>query len=76
MFSHQLTKRDKYTIKVFQSFLILTQTALVFLWSIKLEIPYVFVNLIAPFVGIIWFVSDSYGFGKLFLILNAMNLFN
>jgi hypothetical protein len=76
MFSHQLTKKDKYTIKVFQSFVILTQTALVFLWSIKLEVPYVFVNLIAPFVGIIWFVSDSYGFGKLYLILNAMNLFN
>jgi hypothetical protein len=25
-----------------------------------------------PFIGIIWFVSDSYGFGKLYLILNAM----
>ena len=27
-------------------------------------------------MGIIWIVSDSYGFGKLFLILNAMNLLN
>lgn len=30
----------------------------------------------APFIGIIWIVSDSYGFGKLFLIINAMNLLN
>jgi hypothetical protein len=63
-------------IKLFQSFLILTQTALVFIWSIKIELPYVFNNLMAPFIGIIWIVSDSYGFGKLFLIINAMNLLN
>jgi hypothetical protein len=31
---------------------------------------------VAPFIGIIWIVSDSYGFGKLFLIFNAMNLLN
>jgi hypothetical protein len=76
MLSHQISKKDRYTIKVLQSFLILTQTVLVFVWSIKIEIPYFFVNLIAPFVGILWIVSDSYGFGKLFLIFNAMNLLN
>jgi len=27
-------------------------------------------------VGIIWFVSDSYGFGKLYLILNSMCFVN
>lgn len=35
-----------------------------------------FVNLVSPFIGIIWFVSDSYGFGKLYLILTAMTLLN
>ncbi len=35
MLSHQITDRDRYTIKLLQSFLILTQTALVFVWSIK-----------------------------------------
>jgi len=76
MLSHKIAVKDRYTVKLWQSFLILTQTALVFVWSIKIEIPYVFINLIAPFVGIIWIVSDSYGFGKLFLIFNAMNLLN
>ncbi len=52
------------------------QTMLVFIWSIKIELPYVFVNLVCPFIGIIWFVSDSYGFGKLYLIMNAMVLVN
>lgn len=52
------------------------QALLMFIWSIKVEIPYVFVNLVYPFIGIIWFVSDSYGFGKLYLILNAMTMVN
>jgi large-conductance mechanosensitive channel len=52
------------------------QTMLVFIWSIKIEIPYLFVNLVMPFIGIIWFVSDSYGFGKLYLIFNAMSFVN
>ena len=52
------------------------QTMLVFIWSIKLEPPYVFVNLICPLVGVVWFVSDSYGFGKLYLILLSMMLVN
>lgn len=74
--SHQIPTHDRYTIKLWQSYLILTQTALVFVWSIKIEIPYIFVNLVSPFIGIIWIVSDSYGFGKLFMIFNAMNLIN
>jgi hypothetical protein len=36
MLTHQITKRDRYTIKILQSFLILTQTVLVFVWSIKI----------------------------------------
>ena len=72
MMSHKNSKYDEYTIKFLQSFFILLQTMLVFIWSIRIEIPYVFVNLVMPFIGIIWFVSDSYGFGKLYLILNAM----
>jgi hypothetical protein len=76
MMSHKNSKYDEYTIKFLQSFLILLQTMLVFIWSIRLQIPYVFVNLIMPFIGIIWFVSDSYGFGKLYLIFNAMSLIN
>lgn len=52
------------------------QALLMFIWSIKIEIPYVFVNLVYPFIGIIWFVSDSYGFGKLYLILNGMTMVN
>lgn len=76
MMSHKNSKHDEYTIKFLQSFLILLQTMLVFIWSIRLQIPYVFVNIIMPFIGIIWFVSDSYGFGKLYLILNAMSLIN
>jgi hypothetical protein len=76
MFSHQTTTYDRYTIKVLQTFLILTQTLVVFVWSIKVEIPFVFVNLVAPFIGIVWMVSDNYGFGKLFMIMNGMNLVN
>lgn len=76
MLSHQITSKDRFTVKIMQSFLILSQTVLVFVWSIKIEIPYFFINLVAPFIGIIWIVSDSYGFGKLFLIFNAMNLLN
>lgn len=76
MLSHQKTHYDEYTIKFLQSLFILIQTMLVFIWSIKLEVPYVFVNLVCPFIGIIWFVSDSYGFGKLYLILLAMTLLN
>ena len=49
---------------------------LYFIWTIKVQIPYVSVNLFCPLVGIIWFVSDSYGFGKLYMILNAMCLVN
>ena len=74
--SHQNTKFDEYTIKFWQSFFILLQTMLVFIWSIKIQIPYPLVNLVMPFVGIIWFVSDSYGFGKLYLILNTMSMVN
>lgn len=74
--SHQNTKFDEYTIKFWQSFFILLQTMLAFIWSIKIQIPYPLVNLVMPFVGIIWFVSDSYGFGKLYLILNTMSMVN
>ncbi len=74
LLSHQKTHYDEYTIKFLQSLFILMQTMLAFIWSIKLELPYVFVNLACPFIGIIWFVSDSYGFGKLYLILAAMTL--
>ena len=35
-----------------------------------------FMNIVSPFVGILWMVSGSYGVGKLFLILNAMSLLN
>jgi hypothetical protein len=76
MFSHRLTRYSEYTINYLQSLFILMQTMLLFIWSIKIEIPYVLMNLICPFVGIIWFVSDSYGFGKLYLILNFMSLIN
>jgi hypothetical protein len=76
MMSHQNTQFDEYTIKFWQSFFILLQTMLVFVWSIKIQIPYPLVNLVMPFVGIIWFVSDSYGFGKLYLILNTMSMVN
>lgn len=76
MMSHKNSKYDEYTIKFLQSFFILMQTMLVFIWSIRIEIPYVFVNLVMPFIGIIWFVSDSYGFGKLYLIFNAMTFIN
>ena len=76
MFSHQKTHFDEYTVKFLQSLFILMQTMLVFIWSIKIELPFVFANLVCPFIGIIWFVSDSYGFGKLYLIMNAMVLLN
>ena len=76
MLSHQSTRYDEYTIKFLQSLFISLQTMLVCIWSIKVEIPYVFVNLACPFVGIVWFFSDSYGIGKLYLILNAMCLAN
>lgn len=35
MLSHQIADKDRYSIKLMQSFLILTQTVLVFVWSIK-----------------------------------------
>jgi hypothetical protein len=47
---------------------------LVFIWSVKIAVPYPLVNLLCPLIGVIWFVSDSYGFGKLYLILLAMTL--
>ena len=49
---------------------------LFFIWSIKVQIPFVSVNLFCPLVGIIWFISDSYGFGKLYMILNVMCFIN
>jgi hypothetical protein len=76
MFSHRYTNYDEYAIKFMQSLFILMQTMLIFIWSIKIEIPYIFVNLASPFIGIVWFVSDSYGFGKLYMILNSMTLIN
>lgn len=33
-----------------------------------------FINLLCPLVGVVWFVSDSYGFGKLYLIFLSMML--
>jgi hypothetical protein len=74
MLSHERNKYDEYTIKFLQSLFVLMQTMLVFIWSVKLQFPYPFVNLVCPLVGVIWFVSDSYGFGKLYLILLAMML--
>ena len=58
------------------SVLILSQCLIVFIWSIRLQFPYIFINLISPFVGVIWLVSDSYGFAKLYLILNSLSLIN
>ncbi len=34
-------------------------------------------DLVVPFIGVIWIASgNSYGVGKVFLILNAMAFFN
>ena len=74
MITHERNVYDEYTIKFLQSLFILLQTMLVFIWSVKVALPYPLVNLACPLVGVIWFVSDSYGFGKLYLILLAMTL--
>jgi len=74
MITHERNVYDEYTIKFLQSLFILLQTMLVFIWSVKIAVPYPGVNLICPLLGVVWFVSDSYGFGKLYLILLAMTL--
>jgi hypothetical protein len=74
LFAHERNKYDEYTIKFLQSLFVLMQTMLAFIWSVKLQLPYVFVNLACPLVGVVWFVSDSYGIGKLYLIMLAMML--
>lgn len=49
----------------------------VIIWQNWITYPYVGIDMIAPFVGIIWLTSNnSYGIGKGFLILNAMAFLN
>lgn len=72
--THRKLYFDKDLTKFFVTVVILFQCLLVCVWSVAIQIPYIFTNLIAPFVGILWMVSGSYGIGKLFLILNSMAL--
>jgi hypothetical protein len=57
--------------------LILFEASFVAVWQRWLTYPYVGVDIIVPFVGIVWIASgNSYGVGKVFLILNAMAFIN
>lgn len=72
--THRKLYFDKDLTKFFVTVVILFQCLLVCVWSITIQGPYIFTNLLSPFVGILWMVSGSYGIGKLFLILNSMAL--
>lgn len=74
--THRKLHFDKDLTKFFVTIVILFQCLLVCVWSVTIQVPYIFTNLVAPFVGILWMVSGSYGIGKLFLILNSMALLN
>jgi len=76
LLTHRKLSYDKTMTKFTVTTVILFQCMLVFTWSMILEGPYVLSNLFAPFVGLLWMVSGSYGIGKLFLIFNAMALLN
>ena len=40
-------------------------------------IPYVFMNLVAPFLGVLWLASGiSYGVGKAFIVVNILSIIN
>ena len=74
LFCHRSSTIDAFNAKFYLSVLILSQCIIVFVWAIRLEIPYVFINLVSPYIGIIWLVSDSYGFAKHYLIFNSLSL--
>ena len=72
--THRKLKLDKDLMKFFIAVVILFQCLLSCVWSVKIQSPYIFANLISAYIGILWMVSGSYGIGKLFLIFNAMSL--
>jgi hypothetical protein len=75
--SHRTSNTSKYVLEFFQIVLILFDATFIAVWQSWLTYPYVGVDFIAPFVGVIWITSsNSYGVGKVFLILNAMACFN
>lgn len=75
--SHRTSTTSKYVLEFFQIVLVLFDATFVAIWQSWLTYPYVGVDIIAPFVGVIWITSgNSYGVGKIFLILNAMAFFN
>lgn len=73
-FTHRKFYIDVDNLKFYLVSVILCQALFVFVWSISFELPYVGVNLVSPFIGLLFVVSNSYGIGKLFLVLNAMSL--
>lgn len=77
LISHKASKTSKYVLKFFQIILILFDASFVAVWQSWLTYPYVGIDILAPFIGIIWITSgNSYGVGKVFLIFNAMAFFN
>lgn len=76
LFCHRKFVIDKDNLEFFLISVILCQALFVFIWPFQLELPYVGINFITPFIGIIFVVSSSYGIGKLYLVFNAMTLLN
>lgn len=75
--SHRTSSTSKYVLEFFQIVLVLFDATFIAVWQSWLTYPYVGVDFIAPFVGVIWITSgNSYGVGKIFLVLNAMAFFN
>lgn len=74
LMTHRKLEFDKDLTKFAIITVILFQCMLAFIWSLKIQLPYLLANLVSPFIGILWMVSGSYGIGKLFLIFNAMAL--
>ena len=56
--------------------LVLLHASIISIWEEEwIGVPYLFINLIVPFVGIIWLASGiSYGVGKMFLVLNSLSI--
>ena len=78
LIAHKPPKIQKYNLRMLLALLVLLNASILIIWEEDwLFLPYIFVNFVAPFVGVIWLASGiSYGVGKTFIVLNVLSIFD
>lgn len=60
------------------SLLVLLNASIITIWEEDwFMVPYIFMNMVAPFLGVLWLSSGiSYGVGKAFIVMNILAIVN